>query len=72
MFLNFQGSVFATYKTREEAEAAQKSEDKFGDIDLVKMMQDDYWVAKNKETKVTWHLLAYLSISGKTCCRENG
>ncbi|CAB3410871.1 unnamed protein product [Caenorhabditis bovis] len=47
----FKGSIFATYKTREEAEVAQKSEEKFNDIELVKMMQDDYWTLKNKETK---------------------
>ncbi|CAI5437637.1 unnamed protein product [Caenorhabditis angaria] len=47
----FKGSAFVTYKTREEAEVAQKSDAKFGEIELVKMMQDDYWALKNKETK---------------------
>ncbi|CAJ0920643.1 unnamed protein product, partial [Mesorhabditis belari] len=48
----FKGSVFITYKTREEAESAQKSEDKFGgDTELFKLMQDDYWAQKNRETK---------------------
>ncbi|VDO89370.1 unnamed protein product [Haemonchus placei] len=47
----FKGSVFITYKTREEAEKAQKDDAKFGEIELTKMMQDDYWSMKNQETK---------------------
>ncbi|KAF1769400.1 hypothetical protein GCK72_001217 [Caenorhabditis remanei] len=47
----FKGSVFITYKTREEAEAAQKADAKFGETELTKMMQDEYWTLKNKETK---------------------
>uniref|UniRef100_A0A0K0CWD8 Lupus La protein n=1 Tax=Angiostrongylus cantonensis TaxID=6313 RepID=A0A0K0CWD8_ANGCA len=47
----FKGSVFVTYKTRAEAEAAQKDDTKFGEIQLTKMMQDDYWTMKSQETK---------------------
>ncbi|CAJ0592413.1 unnamed protein product [Cylicocyclus nassatus] len=47
----FKGSVFITYKTREEAEKAQKDDAKFGEIELKKMMQDDYWAMKNQESK---------------------
>ncbi|KAK6728310.1 hypothetical protein RB195_005756 [Necator americanus] len=47
----FKGSVFITYKTREEAEKAQKDDAKFGEIELTKMMQDDYWTMKNQESK---------------------
>lgn len=47
----FKGSVFVTYKTREEAEKAQKDTGDFGETKLVKMMQDDYWALKNRETK---------------------
>ncbi|KAE9419227.1 hypothetical protein Angca_004825 [Angiostrongylus cantonensis] len=47
----FKGSVFVTYKTRAEAEAAQKDNTKFGEIQLTKMMQDDYWTMKSQETK---------------------
>ncbi|VDP02863.1 unnamed protein product [Heligmosomoides polygyrus] len=45
------GSVFVTYKTRAEAEKAQKDDAKFGEIELTKMMQDDYWTMKNQESK---------------------
>ncbi|KJH45333.1 la domain protein [Dictyocaulus viviparus] len=51
----FKGSVFITYKTRAEAESAQKDDSKFGDIQLVKMMQDDYWTMKNQESKEKRH-----------------
>ncbi|VDL74647.1 unnamed protein product [Nippostrongylus brasiliensis] len=47
----FKGSVFITYKTRAEAESAQKDDAKFGEIQLTKMMQDDYWTMKNEESK---------------------
>lgn len=47
----FKGSVFVTYKTRAEAEKAQKDDAKFGEIELTKMMQDDYWTMKNQESK---------------------
>ncbi|GMT28522.1 hypothetical protein PFISCL1PPCAC_19819, partial [Pristionchus fissidentatus] len=47
----FKGSCFVTYKTREEAEAAQKSDSKFDEVELSKMMQEDYWALKQKETK---------------------
>lgn len=61
----FKGSVFITYKTREEAENVQKvllllrlkgliffkNEEKFNDIELTKLMQDDYWAQKSRETK---------------------
>lgn len=52
ILLFHQGSAFVTYKTREEAESALNVEEKFGDIELVKMMQNDYWTMKNKEAKV--------------------
>uniref|UniRef100_A0A1I7UEK9 ACB domain-containing protein n=1 Tax=Caenorhabditis tropicalis TaxID=1561998 RepID=A0A1I7UEK9_9PELO len=47
----FKGSVFITYNTREEAEAAQKSDAKFKDIELTELMQDEYWVVQNQKTK---------------------
>ncbi|CAJ0578178.1 unnamed protein product, partial [Mesorhabditis spiculigera] len=47
----FKGSCFVTYKTREDAEKAQKGVEKFGEVDLTKMMQDDYWSQKNREAK---------------------
>ncbi|KAJ1367343.1 hypothetical protein KIN20_028239 [Parelaphostrongylus tenuis] len=47
----FKGSVFVTYRTRAEAEEAQKDDAKFGEIQLTKMMQDDYWTMKNQENK---------------------
>ncbi|PAV67695.1 hypothetical protein WR25_04214 [Diploscapter pachys] len=47
----FKGSCFITYKTREEAENAAKSEDNFAEGEMTKLMQDEYWVKKNRETK---------------------
>jgi lupus La protein len=52
----FKGSIFATFKDKESAENFVKSEEtqKFKDIDLIRMMQNDYWakeIAENKERK---------------------
>uniref|UniRef100_A0A914P2H5 Uncharacterized protein n=1 Tax=Panagrolaimus davidi TaxID=227884 RepID=A0A914P2H5_9BILA len=52
----FKGSIFATFKDKESAENFVKSEgtQKFKDIDLIRMMQNDYWAkikTENKERK---------------------
>jgi lupus La protein len=49
----FKGSVFATFVDRETAEKFVKDETSstYNEKPLVKMLQDDYWQAKMKETK---------------------
>jgi lupus La protein len=49
----FKGSIFATFKTKEDAENFVKNEDtqKYKDIELTRMMQNDYWAKKIAETK---------------------
>ncbi|CAD5206469.1 unnamed protein product [Bursaphelenchus okinawaensis] len=49
----FKGSVFVTFVDRETAEKFAKDENSktFKDIELIKLMQDDYWAQKTAETK---------------------
>jgi lupus La protein len=49
----FKGSIFATFTDRETAEKFVKNEEtkQFKGNDLTKLMQDEYWVRKTKETK---------------------
>uniref|UniRef100_A0AC34FY77 La protein n=1 Tax=Panagrolaimus sp. ES5 TaxID=591445 RepID=A0AC34FY77_9BILA len=52
----FKGSIFATFKDKESAENFAKNEDtkKYKDIEVTRMMQNDYWakeIAENKERK---------------------
>lgn len=49
----FKGSIFATFADREAAEKFAKNADvtEFKGSTLIKMMQDEYWVRKNKENK---------------------
>lgn len=49
----FKGSVFATFADREAAEKFAKNADvtEFKGSPLIKMMQDEYWIKKNKENK---------------------
>lgn len=49
----FKGSIFATFKTIEEAENFVKSEENltYDGNSLFKLMQEAYWANKNKEMK---------------------
>lgn len=49
----FKGSVFATFKTIEEAEKFANSEEliTYSDSTLFKLMQETYWTNKTKEIK---------------------
>ena len=45
----FKGSIFITFKTKEDAEAFVDSKEKYKDADLLRMFQKDYFEMKNKE-----------------------
>uniref|UniRef100_A0AC34F105 Uncharacterized protein n=1 Tax=Panagrolaimus sp. ES5 TaxID=591445 RepID=A0AC34F105_9BILA len=53
LYKSFKGSVFATFKDKETAENFVANEDakKYKDIELIKMMQYDYWAKKSAEKK---------------------
>lgn len=42
----FKGSIFATFSDKDAAESFVKNEEaqKFKDVELIRMMQNDYWV----------------------------
>jgi len=45
----FKGSIFITFKTKEDAEAFVDCKDKYKEADLLRMFQKDYFEMKNKE-----------------------
>jgi len=48
---HFKGSVFITFKTKEDCEAFVDSKEKYKDVELVRMYQKDYFAMKNKENE---------------------